>query len=494
MKYIRRDSPGVVTDRWPSEGRPSGRGAEGGAVAVRRTAVGGGTHAGGPPQRGMGIGLREQSRHRALDRRTVLRGAFGAVLGLPFLEAMLPRARADCGNGFPKRFGLFFWGNGNLPDYWNPSADGADWPMSEQLAPLTDVKDLITVVSGLSVKIPNLVPHTSGSAGLLSAAPVTYVGTDETFAAPTIDQVIARVIGTGSLFPSLQTAATHCNGVSYNGPSSRNPPETDPLAFYERIFGSSFRQPGDAVDPTLALRQSVLDSVLEDATTLRARVSAGDQVRLDQHLQGLYELEQRLARLQEDPPSLDACGRPESPTADFSDVEGRPAAEARSRAMCDILAMALACDQTRVFGHYFSDPVSEILYGDLPYGHHELTHNEAQPQPMVNEIVTMITGEFAYLVARFRDTPEGDGTLLDNCLVMGCSEVSLGQTHSLDDLPIVLAGSACGAIRQGIHYRSYTGDNATRLLITLQHAFDIPVTTFGTDEATETEGISEIEA
>lgn len=426
-----------------------------------------------------------------LSRRTLLRGILGGAavsVALPPLEAMA------CGT-LPKRFGLFFWGNGNLPDRWKPMGEGYEWELSEQLAPLAAVKDLVTVVGGMSVKVPNQIPHGSGAAGLLSGAPLIQVGGNDTFQAPTIDQLIAEAIGGDTVYRSLQTAATNANGQSYNGTNSRNPPETSPFALYERLFGPTFREPGDEgiVDPKLGLRRSVLDAVLGDANALYARVGAADKARLDQHLTGLRELEQRLARLEEDPPNLEACARPPEPLADYPDVDGRPQISARSRAMCDLLAMSLACDQTRVVGHYLCDPVHNYLFPGASSGHHELTHNEGGDQPEVHAITLQCVEEMAYFIGTLAAIPEGDGTLLDSMALLCCSEVSLGKTHSLDDMPIVIAGNACGFLKQGFHYRSPAFENASSVMLTLLRAMDIPAADFGMDEAWTDQSLTDIE-
>jgi len=427
----------------------------------------------------------------------MFRGAAVAV-ALPTLEVMLNgngNAYA-CGGVIPRRFGLFFWGNGNRPDQWTPTSDGEDWGLSEELAPLADVKHLVSVVSGYAVKLTNDVPHTSGSCGILSGTPVQFVGSDGTFGGPSIDQIIAAEIGNDTLYRSVQTAAQDIAGLSYNGPSSLNPPETSPWALYERLFGATFREPGGKglVDPTLALRRSVLDAVGEDLVALEKRVSTADRARLDQHLTGIRELEERLARLEEDPPNLEACSRPGKPLTEYPEVEGRPQTSERSRAMVDLLAMALACDQTRVFSHYHSQPVGDTLYPGASAGHHQLTHDESPPQPEVHAITLQIMEEFAYLVRAFAAVPEADGTLLDNCGILATSEVSEGQTHSLDEMPLLIAGSACGALRTGVHVRSYTGDNASEVMLTLIRAMDIPAASFGVDEAEVTDTVSEVEA
>jgi hypothetical protein len=435
-----------------------------------------------------------------LSRRAVLKGVLAGTavaIGLPPLEIFFNANGDALANdaAIAKRFGVFFWGNGNRPERWTPIGEGEDFTLSEELAPLADVQHLITVVSGLSVKVPNTEPHTSGAAGLLSAAPVQSIGDDVTFSAPSIDQVVADAIGGGTLYGSLQTTATDSDGVSYNGPNSRNPAERDPLAFYERLFGPTFVEPGGEpiYDPTLGLRRSVLDAVVGDIAKLRDRVSAADAIRLEQHLDGVRELEARLALLEADPPDLEACSRPGEPTADTADVDGRPQIALRNQLMCDMVAMALACDQTRVFGHYLTDPVSEVLFPGATAGHHSLTHDEPGDQPEVHAITIQCVEELAYLVKALDAVEEGGSTLLDSTLLMGCSEVSLGQTHSIDDVPIVLAGTACGRIKTGYHHHSSTGESTTKLLLTLQRALDIPVAEMGVDDAYATDGLSGIE-
>ncbi len=442
-------------------------------------------------------------KRRAIGRRRFLRGLFqgsAVFVGLPLFDYLLNGngTALACGGAIPRRFGLFFWGNGNRPDQWTPASDGADYELTEELAPLVNVKSKICVVSGLAVKVDNLVPHLSGAAGLLTGYDLVSSDGNDTMGAATIDQLIAAEIGGDTLYASIQTAATDSSGMSYNGPNSRNPPETDPYTLYEKLFGATFREPGEegVVDPTLGLRRSVLDSVMDDIATLQSKLGAADKARLDQHLTGVRELEERLAKLEEDPPSLESCARPESePLSSYPDEDGRPQISARSRAMVDMLAMAFACDQTRVFGHYLTDPVSNTLFPGASAGHHNLTHDEPGEQPEVHAITVQVMQEFAYLLEKFDSIPEADGTLLDNCAILGTTEVSLGQTHDITEIPVVIGGSACGTIQTGIHYRSYTADNASKLMLTLMRSMDILATGFGdpASEAYSEDSLSEIE-
>jgi hypothetical protein len=437
---------------------------------------------------------------RTLNRRMLLRGMLAGTavgVGLPALEIFLN------GNGtayaadsaFPQRFGLFFWGNGIVPDFWVPEATGAAWELSPTLAPLASVKDVISVISGTSVLLDNNYPHWSGAAGILSGGK-PLESANNTFYEPSIDQVIAAEIGGETRFRSLEFGAAAEGGCSHNGPHNINPAEDNPYLMFERVFGSGFQAPGDEpiIDPTLALRRSVLDAVMDDTEALKKRIGAADKLRLEQHLEGVRELELRLARMEEDPPNLEACLMPSTPATDYPDVDGRPQLSEKNRAMCDLAAMALACDQSRVFSNWFSYPVNNVLFPDASAGHHQLTHDESGDQPEVQAILLQIMTELAYQIESLRSIEEGDGTLLDNCLVMATTDVSLGRTHNLDDFPLLYAGSAGGALVQGTHYRGTTGENVNKALLSFIRAFGINRADFGIEENRVTSGLGDIEA
>jgi len=435
-----------------------------------------------------------------LSRRAMLRGivAGAAVsIGLPMLDIFVAgknRARAG-GDSLPKRFGLFFWGNGIIPDLWVPKSTSAGWELSPSLAPLAKTRAKLSLVTGMKVPIRNAIPHGSGPIGMLSGAPA-LTGNDEEFAVASIDQVIANTIGTESRFRSLEVGVQPgAKGLSHNGPHSVNPPETSPSAFFQRVFGPEFVMPGGEAkpNPNLALRQSVLDGVSADAKRLQSLLGANDKKRLEQHLDGIRALELRIKKLQEKPPSLAACKVPSAPKDAYPDVAGRPPLSEISRAMVDILAMALACDQTRVFSLWFSNPVNNTLFSGAPSGHHQLTHDEPAPQPEVAKILLQIMTEFGYLLEAFDAVAEGDGTLLDHCAILGTTDCSYGKTHSLDEYPIVVAGSANGALKTGVHYRSPAQENTSKVLLTLSRAMGLTLDSYGEGDAKATTSVSAIE-
>ncbi|MFT7626066.1 MAG: hypothetical protein ACI9WU_005259 [Myxococcota bacterium] len=437
---------------------------------------------------------------KAMSRRTLLRGllAGGAVsVALPPLEAFLGVGKnAWAVDGFPRRFGIFFWGNGVLPERWIPENTGLGWTPSDQLMPLKDLASKVTVVSGLEVKVQNLKPHGSGPGGLLSGTDLKIEGEDDSFRLPSLDQRIASEIGGDTVYRSIEAAVQPgASGRSYNGPGSINPPEDDPIALYARLFGSSFAAPGEEliIDPKLALRRSVLSAVTADAARLDKRLGAADRRRLEQHMDAIRDLENRLLQLEQDPPDFEGCARPDEPGL-LPDIDGRPQMHARSDAMADLITMAYACDLTRVSSLWYSDPVSNVLYENATAGHHQLTHDEPSPQGQVHDIVVSIIGDLASFLKKLDSVPEGDGTLLDSCAILATSDTSFARTHQIDEYPILVCGGAGGALKTGIHHRSLVKDNASLVPLSLMRAVGANAASFGEGDAKVENGLSEIEA
>lgn len=437
---------------------------------------------------------------RGLSRRRVLRGLLhGSVvtIGLPPLLSVRHAFGETCDDGFPQRFVLFYWGNGVRPDLWTPTGEGVGdaWSLSEELAPLAAIKHKLSVVTGTEVKVPNLIPHWSGAMGFLTGAAPT--GTDGAWdvQGPTFDQLLASELGGDTIYRSLELGVLTDTSISFAGPGARYPAEADPWSFFDRIFGSSFREPGsdDGPDPRLAWRRSVLDGVMDGISKLESQVGSEDRVRLENHFDGIRDLEQRLARLQEDPPELAECRRPDAPELEYPDIDGRPQLAARAQVMSDLATMALACDQTRVLTYNLSTPLTNVLFPGASEGHHTLTHNEGGIQEQVHGITISVMEQLAYFLQALDAVPEGDGSLLDHSLVLGSTDVSQGKTHALDEYPILLAGSACGAFQTGVHYRSYSRENASKVLLSLQRGFGVSSEGYGRDEAYTTDGLSAIE-
>ncbi|MBA2661672.1 MAG: DUF1552 domain-containing protein [Bradymonadaceae bacterium] len=452
--------------------------------------------------------------NRTLDRRTFLRGAvMGAVatLALPPLEIMMNSSGTAFANGtpIPKRFGVFFWGNGVVVPRWVPQQTGRDWT-SDELRPLIDagLKDYVSVASGYDIKTGNPRGHHAGAVGILSGAPLIpqdpgNAGYASTFSAPSIDQVVASHIGMGTRFKSIEfgvdprvsrSEGTTLAHLSHNGPDNVNQAEYSPHRLFSRIFGDGFVDPLDVqIDPKLALRRNILDAVREDVHRLNAKLGASDKIRLDQHLEGVVSLQNRLYSIENAPPPPTACIVGDSPGEIGHDTAQKQ--RDRSRALSDLLALSLACDATRVWSNLFNGSVSgTVFWGiDPNVDFHQLTHDEPGEQPKVHQIVTFIMEEFAYLLNALKSTPEGDGNLLDHSVILASSDLASGYLHNLVDYPILLAGKGGGALRGGVHHRANRG-NASEVLLTCLRAMDCPGTSFGVAGGQVQESVSAFES
>jgi hypothetical protein len=432
-------------------------------------------------------------------------GGVGIAVALPALEAMLDASGTALAAGAPlaKRFGVFFWGNGVRLNRWIPQATGPGWALTDELAPLRDVKDYVSVVSGTEVKTGSAVAHISSQVGLLSGAPpVRLEGLAQTYAQPSIDQVVARAIGGETRFRSLELGVSRrlstylgnaATALSFNGPNSYNRAVSDPQAVYDRLFGGGGAGDATAASATLALRRSALDVVGADLRALRARLGQPDRVRLDQHAEGIRAIERRL-----EPGAVRSCtggGRPASTYAPLP--SGDEQWEPLHGVMSDLLVLALACDVSRVFTYLFSGANNDATrFPVASRALHPLTHEYTDPvQPEVHVCVVFAMQRLAELLAKLKATREGDGNLLDQVVLFACSEVAEGRSHSTRDVPILVAGRGGGALRHpGIHYRSTTRESVTRLHLTMLQALGLPLKEFGAGPGLTAETLSALRA
>lgn len=436
------------------------------------------------------------------SRRRFLRGVLGGgaavTVGLPLFDSMLGstgRALAD-GTPLPRRFGLFFWGNGMQPEHWVPAKTGPDYELSTLLAPLAAVREYLTVITGFEIKTPNQVTHHSGAAGVMCGTGLEVGGqSDYRYPGPSLDQVLAQQIGGETKYRSLEVGSRPGHGLSLSAPEVWNPPITSPLELYERLFGNGSLPTGEdgAPDPRLLMRQSVLDAVITDARSLEMSLSASDRARLEQQLDTIRDLEQRLAKIAQGGPPPEACVVPPAPGAPVEGSDHEQVVQT-NRALVDLSVMALACDQVRVLSNFLTSPLSNVLWEGIDDGHHTMTHHEPGDQPQVQQIVTYVMMELAYMLEAMAAVPEGDGTLLDSCAVLATSDVCVGRIHNLDEFPLLVAGSCGGRLKQGTHIRSEVRDNVNKVTLSIMRACGALLPSWGTDEGYTEDGLSEMEA
>lgn len=426
---------------------------------------------------------------RNITRRGFLRGTLrGAVVGvgLPILNCMLDdsgRAFAAGGGRIPVRFGTWVWGCGFIPELWIPEETGAEFALPAHLSPLAPYRDRLAIFSGFDVKldgVPNK-PHVTGCLGLRTGIPVP----DYKVRAPTLDVLISDQIG-DTRFRSIEVCSAGIRrSYSYRDAGSPNPSEISPLALYHRIFGEGFQDPNAAVfspDPGFMVRKSVLSATQEERQALMREVGAEDRHRLDEYFTAIRELEQKLATQLEPPAPVENFAIPEAPRETPLDSEISNVME-NHRLMAGLLARALQCNQTRVFNVLFSDTASNLRRPGNSSTHHTLTHEEPVDPALGHQREVAWFAEKSMVAYRdFLDAiaaiPEGDGTLLDHCLVLAHSDCSIAKSHAVEGIPVMVAGNAGGRIRTGFHMAG-NADPISRIGLTVQQAMGLQLDRWG---------------
>jgi hypothetical protein len=431
-----------------------------------------------------------------------------------------------------RRFGVWFVGNGFVPDAFTPSprATGPLTTLSPILSPLEKVKAKVTVVSGFDLKTgrPDGLPHGHFFGGL-SGAHGNPAG--KTFQLPTIDQLIADGPLGGGERKSLQLGVCDGTGgisaqaykaLSSRGPNAQNVFAFDPMQVFNDLFKSGLPRPPvpttpgtPPVDPTFERERSILDGIRADASALETRLGREDRARLQSHLAGLRALEDRLAKMNAPGTSKQPamCGKALNLMGADLRAELNPAVAA---AQDDVLVLALACDKTRVFFYQLSRPAANIVYPWLkdvsargetkPKDFHGINHRYTEDLNVASggtirgrdaaiKGATATMGLFANLLAKMDAVDEGNGTLLDNSTVMISSCVSWGKTHTQWEWPCVIGGR--GGVRLddagmpdasgrfnfqgGWHHRSTNSDNFSRVLLTLAQLNEAKLKSVGKD-------------
>ncbi|HXI58521.1 MAG TPA: DUF1552 domain-containing protein [Polyangia bacterium] len=449
-----------------------------------------------------------RSSRTIIPRRLMLRGmlaggAASVAVPLPRLAGMLNSngTAYAAGGALPIRFGTWFFGNGIIPDRWVPSRTGVgnNWTLSEQLAPLQDVKPWLSVVTGLTIKIPNNAPHASMPAAALTGA---QVGGGAVQSA-SIDQLISNTINTGTLYPTgIHVGISNTSGatslglaISYKGPNAANSPNYSPANLFKSLVQYA-TAPGmpKPVDPELLNRSLVVDAVLEDAKALRMRLGKADQDRMDNHLTGLAQLQNQITAAQ----MPRATGTIKDPDMVYP-TRGADGSISRKRgqAFADLLVFALSSDLTRVFSYMFTCPACHGNYADCgldastfheDYGHRLSSKGLAYATVGFNTGVRFAMSNLADLLTRMKATPDGAGNLLDNSCVYTTSCVAESQTHGGTDFPILVAGKAGGALKGDQHIR-IPDENVSKVPFTLLTAMGSKATSFGLAEGQVTSGI-----
>lgn len=432
-----------------------------------------------------------------LSRRHVLR-AGTALLGLPLLEAMLPRGPRGAAYASeltePTRLLYYYVPNGMHMPAWTPTDTGPAFTLSPTLAPLAAHRDQTLVLTGLANRnaiesLPG--DHARGTGAFLTAQlPVRTEGSGIRNGI-SVDQVAAAELGLATRFSSLQLgmeggisvgncdsgySCAYVRNISWADAETPLPKMTNPLVVFHRLFGT----PAGAltleqIERQQARRTSILDYARQDADALRVRLGATDRQKLDQYLTGIRAVERQI---------LEAgdltCGPDSPPDAFDQDVQ------LWSSVMNQLMVQALACDQTRVLSFMFGNGGSNRSFPFLGVtgAHHEISHHQGNVENHAR-LMAINRFEVACLAdlldgLRAQTMPDGS-TLLDNTLVYFSSEIEDGDAHRHTNLPVLVCGGAGRHLATGQHIRLTTERPMANLFVSMLHAAGVGVDRFGND-------------
>jgi len=439
-------------------------------------------------------------------RRSILRGTLrGAsyAVALPALNMFLNdngKAYAD-GAPLPLRLGTYFWGLGLTPGRWVPETKGTGWELTPELQSLKGLENKVSVFSGFRVLLdgrPNI-QHWTGQGAILSGLAPARVGA---FDRSTFDVAAAAQIGGGTRFRSVQLTPFGNPKLSYSTPTGTgfNTPDATPYALYNRMFGEGFQDPNSpnwTPNPDTILRKSVLSTVGEQRQALMAQAGSEDKIKLDQYFTSVRELEEQLAVELKRPPPAEACVLPGAPAEEKRSGEIYKVNE-NNILMARLMAMALACNQTKVFSVVHTSATSETyLPGDSDI-YHLHTHDEPVDTDLGYQVVSSQLAELSFrgyadFIRELDAIQEGDGTLLDHSVVLGFSDTGYAKIHSTDNIPMFIAGGANGRHKTGQHV-AVGGDPVSRVSLTVQQLAGMSVGEFGIGSMKTDKTISEIVA
>jgi hypothetical protein len=419
----------------------------------------------------------------------------GATLALPFLDAMVPAFASTIKQG--PRLGYVYVPHGAIMSEFTPDAVGRDFKFKSILEPLAPFQDKTAVVSGLhhraadSTAVHSLSPTT----WLSGVRPKPTQGVDA-YAGITADQYAAQAIGQDTMLPSMELATEdhssligacdrdygciYMNTLSWRTHTTPLPMEINPRKVFERMFGQ-----GGSVEEQLARRRqdrSILDAVSQQATSLKLDLGAHDQARLDQYLESVREIERRLQKAESQVAQNPDLVIPEAPPgipfeyADHVDV------------MYDLMTLAYQANITRIISFMMAREISNRTYPqvNVTEGHHAVSHHQNRPDKMAMNarIQRYHVGLFSNWLKKLDAVEDGEGTLLDNVILLYGSNMSNSNAHDHFPLPAVVVGGGMGRIRGGQHIKCVDHTPMTNLVLTLLGKADVAIDSLGDSTGT----------
>jgi hypothetical protein len=433
---------------------------------------------------------------KQLSRRTVLRGA-GTLIALPFLDAMLP-AFARSTPAAPKRMLYVYAPTGMMPQYWTPTTDGPDFEFQRIMKPLEKYRKDVSVLTGLSANpIANAGNDGAGDHARAVASYLTGCRPRKTLGADfhigiSADQVAAKTLGANTRLSSLELTCESSRSVgecdSYSCAyqtlafkSATEPliPEMNPRLVFDRMFGDMDISGTPAQRKKEALyRKSILDLTMQDTRSLTTELGPTDRQKLDEYLTCIRELETRLNKSAQEATQM--------PTG-IAEPTGVPVVYAEhAQLMFDLIRLAFQTDTTRVVTFMLAREGGVRPYPEIgvPEAHHPISHHGGDPVLIekLAKIECYHMEQFAYFVEKMKKTPEGSGSLLDQCALMYGAGLADPNHHDHDHCPTLLVGSAGGQLKTGSHISYKQGTPLSSFHLTVLDAIGVPTEKLGNSE------------
>jgi hypothetical protein len=433
-----------------------------------------------------------------IDRRSVLKG-LGVSIALPMLESMMPGLAFTATNAprvtAPRRMAFVYVPNGVNMAEWTPRGLGPNFELPRTLQPLQSLRQDLLVMSGLTCDKAR--PNGDGAGDHARAMSAFLTGCQARKTAGTdirvgisADQVAAQRLGNVTRFPSLEIgceggrlagncdsgySCAYSSNLSWRSETTPNPKETNPRQVFDRLFGSrNTQESAQAQARREQYNLSILDFVMEDADNLMGRVGTSDRRRLDEYLTSIREIETRLTRADGATGPGPGMARPSGTPRDYPQ---------HITLMSDLLALAFQGDLTRVATFVFANEGSNRSYRHIQVseGHHDLSHHQGNREKLekLAQINQFHITQYAHLLNRLKSIREGNGTLLDNCMILYGSGNGDGNRHNHDELPVLLAGRGGNTITTGRHLRFPRETPLTNLFLSMLDRMGVSVPSIG---------------
>lgn len=418
---------------------------------------------------------------KAISRRLMLRG-LGSAVAVPLLDSMVP---ALCGAAKPfNRFGVVYVPNGMIMQNYLPTKDGVDYEMTPTLSALEPLREHFQILSGL-----NCIPTPGRPGGAHAKASTRFLTdisppTSETWldAGISVDQILAQQIGKNTQLASLELAiesgetagscdtgyaCPYTNTLSWTGPSTPLPTQNNPRLVFERLFGDSRSTDPKERRERMRQQKSILDSVTQEVSRFKGALPQSDQTKLTEYLDSVRGVERRIQNAETENRQLPLVDRPDGIPANWED---------HIKLMFDLMVLAYQSDLTRVITLMVGHEQSGMTYPQIgvPDAHHPISHHQREPEKVAKtaKINAYHVKMFTYLLERLRDTPDGDGALLDHMTMIYGAGIADSNSHAPVNIPFLLAGGGAGNLKGGRH-TNLKGVPLANLHLTLMDQFGV---------------------